>query len=146
MLRSCQLVSATTGEGDAVYASRQGQGRKGNWAPERHGSVATDHKIQPPAYRGNSVDTMVESEAKRLRLEDPEYAASRGLSIVHFEPKNQAAATRRGNWLMLSKKWGHSTSNIVEPVDINKRHERVLSKYHLEQIQVIYSWPCRQRF
>ncbi|KAF9639079.1 hypothetical protein BFW01_g9976 [Lasiodiplodia theobromae] len=92
-----------------------------------------EEKINKAIELLKDMDAMVESEAKRLRMEDPEYAASRGLSIVHFESKDPINTFHQGNWLMLSKKWGYSASNIVDP--INKPDGTKLSKYHLKHIK-----------
>jgi hypothetical protein len=49
---------------------------------------------------------------RRVQIDDPEYAASHGLSLTHFTigPSSPNA----GNWMMLANNWGLGSPSITE--------------------------------
>ena len=56
-------------------------------------------------------DRMVRNATKMLQMEDPEYAAARGVSVVHFAT---ASRDRSAEWTMLSKPSGRDSGSLPE--------------------------------
>jgi hypothetical protein len=59
---------------------------------------------------------VTESEVYHLKLENPEWASQRGLSILHFmnTANDQREKSLDEQWMMLSKAWGMESGSIVE--------------------------------
>ncbi|KAF2233220.1 hypothetical protein EV356DRAFT_210758 [Viridothelium virens] len=64
-------------------------------------------------------------------MEDPEYAAHRGLTIVHLLRERSEE-----QWVMLSKAWGEASPSILEV------GEDSLSEYHKEEIKEFRALHC----
>src|SRR5436853_5838663 len=79
---------------------------------------------------------MIESEARLLQLENPEYASSCGLSVVHVEKKDPSVRVGTGSWIMMSKAWGVESQNVIDAVRDDATASSVLSKYHQQEIKV----------
>lgn len=73
-------------------------------------------------------DRATESEITRLQREDPNYATSRGLTVVHFVTKGNLI--HDGQWMMISRAWGKRSRNILET------NLKLLSRYHQNHIRV----------
>ena len=84
----------------------------------------------------NCADEMIESEARLLQLENPEYASSCGLSVVHFEKKDPIVRERTGSWIMMSKAWGVESNSVIDAVRDDATASSVLSKYHQQEVKV----------
>lgn len=81
------------------------------------------------------MDEMIESEARLLQLENPEYASSCGLSVVHFEKKDPIVRADTVSWIMMSKAWGVESRNVIDAVGDDATASSVLSKYHQQEIK-----------
>lgn len=58
------------------------------------------------------VDGIAASEVQQHQMEDPEYAAARGISVVHFAVG--PGAPHSGQWMMLSSPSGKASRSILE--------------------------------
>jgi len=85
----------------------------------------------------NCTDEMIESEARLLQLENPEYASSCGLSVVHFEKKESMTKADTESWIMMSKAWGVGSQNVIDAVRDDATASSVLSKYHQQEVKVL---------
>lgn len=54
------------------------------------------------------LDRQFDAIVDRHQLEDPEYAAQRGLSLTHF------TLADKGDWMLLSSNWGADSRSITE--------------------------------
>ena len=85
----------------------------------------------------NCADEMIESKARLLQLENPEYASSCGLSIVHFEKKDPRVRAGTESWIMMSKAWGVESHNVIDAVRDDATASNILSKYHQQEVKVL---------
>ncbi|KXT06257.1 hypothetical protein AC578_9114 [Pseudocercospora eumusae] len=75
------------------------------------GSQEQDILIDRATDLLRDLDRQFESITDLHQLEDPEYAANRGLSLTHF---TLDSGDRRGNWMLLSSDWGSDSRSITE--------------------------------
>jgi hypothetical protein len=62
------------------------------------------------------IDQIIKSEMRQARLDDPVYASSQGLSVLHFDLLDRTQSKLQP-WLMISKNWGEHSHTVVDPVD-----------------------------
>ncbi|KAF2118616.1 hypothetical protein BDV96DRAFT_643854 [Lophiotrema nucula] len=98
------------------------------------------------------MDQIIESEVKQSRLEDPAYAATRGLSVLHFDQMDNYQLESQP-WVLLTKAWGAQSKNVVEPADdatIAKLlpdycRDQVKVRAQVDDIQSLHPWTLRPK-
>jgi hypothetical protein len=59
-------------------------------------------------------DDVIDSELRLSRLDDPSYARSQGVSLLHFDVVDRSQFGSQP-WLMVNKTWGAQSHTVVEP-------------------------------
>ncbi|KXT11868.1 hypothetical protein AC579_4177 [Pseudocercospora musae] len=77
----------------------------------RQGSQERDILIDQATDLLRDLDRQFDSITDLHQLEDPEYAANRGLSLTHFMLDS---GDKKGNWMLLSSDWGSDSRSIIE--------------------------------
>jgi hypothetical protein len=81
---------------------------------------------------GETVDAELTSELRRKQLEDPKWAESRGIAIMHFALGT--ASKHSGQYIMISPPRGKDSRSIVELYEENQNPE--IFEQYKEQLLV----------
>ncbi|KAI9805280.1 MAG: hypothetical protein M1833_005733 [Piccolia ochrophora] len=76
------------------------------------GSVERSQALDQASGLLEKLDNTVRSEVLRQQMEDPEWASSRGISIVHFGVGSRLP--HGGQWMMLTCPSGRDSTHVVE--------------------------------
>jgi hypothetical protein len=87
-----------------------------------------------------TIDADLTSELRRKELEDPRWAESRGISIVHFAL--DTASRHSGQYMMISTPRGKDSRSIVELYEENQNRE-IFEQY---KEQMLVSDTCLTKF
>lgn len=71
---------------------------------------------------------------RQARLQDPSYATSQGLNVLHFDMLDRKHEKLRP-WLMVNKNWGEQSRTVEEPVD-DVMLKRFLPNHWQEKLKV----------
>ena len=79
-------------------------------------------------------DHVIESEIRLSQLDDPVFAASQGVSVLHFDVVDSSQSGTQP-WLMVNKAWGAQSRTVVEPAN-SASLAKMLPDYCRDELKV----------